>query len=95
MSYRIDVLCNSGRIIISFQGRLDRLALTDLKMRSESKLLNGTEAEILIRAGSEIDPAVLDDLAAIHDVSLSAESLYLVRWLKEKRKQAQDCGKEE
>ncbi len=90
MSYRIDVLRNSGRIIISFQGRLDRLALNELKMRSESKLLNGTEAEILIRAGSEIDPSVLDDLAAINSVTLSAESPYLIRWLKEKRNQAQD-----
>ncbi len=90
MTYKIDVLRNPGRVTIAFEGRLEGLALHDLKRHSESTLRHGGKVTILIRAGSEIDPAVLDDLVAIDGVTLSAESPYLVRWLKEKREQAHD-----
>jgi hypothetical protein len=59
-----------------------------LRTLSESVLRHGCTVRVLIRAGSEIDPGIMDELDEITGVTIHAESPYLVRWLKEKLKPA-------
>jgi hypothetical protein len=80
MPYRIDTFRSQAAVVLAFQGDLDAGALADLRRRIAAA---GPRAELVLRAGTEVDPTCLDALRTLPVASLRAESPYLGRWLSE------------
>ena len=80
MPYRIDAIRTETALVLAFQGLLDEAALADL--RSRMPALPGP-VRLVLRAGTEVEPACLDALRTLPLAGLAAESPYLARWLSE------------
>jgi hypothetical protein len=80
MPYRIDTLRTKAALVLAFQGVLDADALADLRDRVGAIT---TPVELLLRAGTEVDPGCIDALRRLPVAGLRAESPFLSRWLSE------------
>lgn len=80
MPYRIDTLRTQAALILSFQGVLDAEALADLRARVGAI---ATPVQLLLRAGTEVDPCCIDPLRRLPVAELQAESPFLSRWISE------------
>ncbi len=82
MPYRIDTLRADLATVLAFQGLLDTGALADLRARIAGL---GNPVRLVLRAGTEVDPACIASLRRLPVAGLVAESPYLSRWLSEDR----------
>jgi hypothetical protein len=80
MPYRIDRVRTQIAETLAFQGVLDAEALADLRARVAAI---ATPVELLLRAGTEVDPRCIDALRHLPVAELRAESPFLSRWLSE------------
>lgn len=80
MPYRIDRLRTRTAQILAFQGILDAEAIADLRARVANI---ATPVEVLLRAGTDVDPGCIDALRRLPVAELRAESPFLSRWLSE------------
>lgn len=76
MTYRIDL---DGPATLAFQGLLDAAALADLRAR----ITPGTH--VVLRAGTEVDVELVDELRLLRAASVVAESPFLARWISQDR----------
>ncbi len=80
MPYRIDALRTELAAVLAFQGLLDQAALAELRRRIADL---PAPVRLVLRAGTEVDPACIDALRRLPLAGLTAESPYLTRWLSE------------
>lgn len=80
MTHRIEIRDQADTVRFEFHGLMDAPALASLEAAIALARASGAEVRVVLRAGSELDRAVLADLRAL-DVKLEVESPYLARWL--------------
>lgn len=80
MPYRIDILRAQSAVVLAFQGFLDADALADLRARIAAA---AAPVELVLRAGTEVDPIAFGALRRLPVAGLRAESPFLTRWLAE------------
>lgn len=80
VTHRIEVRNETDTVRFEFHGLLDAPALASLEAAVAFARGSGAEVRVVLRAGAELDRAVLADLRALN-VTLEVESPYLARWL--------------
>jgi len=80
MTYRIDTMKEAEGVVLAFQGLLHESALAELRERLAA---TKTPVHVVLKVGTEVDPACLGDLRRLDAASVSAESPFLARWLAE------------
>jgi len=81
MAYKMDTTGRGDERTVTFEGVLDRSALTDLLAACESLLRKSTHVRVWLRSGTQVEMGVLDDLVHRAGISLAAESPFLERWI--------------
>ena len=87
MTYKIDSAGRTDNLTtLAFEGVLDRAALADLASRCEARLRQGAVVRVWLRAGTQVETGILDELLQIKGISVVAEAPFLARWIA-------SCGK--
>jgi len=94
MTYRIDARDGGGRVVVEFQGALDRAALADIRTRCTTPVLQGLPVRLVLRLGTEVEPGCVEELAGLQGVELVADAPYLRRWLDGRRAEHERMGRE-
>lgn len=82
MTYKIQQNGGQDKRTLSFEGTLDRAALADLIARCELELRQGLHVRVWLRAGTQVEAGVLDELVRVEGISLAAEAPFLARWIR-------------
>ena len=81
MTYKIQMNGRQDERTLAFEGTLDRAALADLIARCKAAHQQGIRLRVWLRAGTQVEAGVLDELVQVEGISLSAEAPYLARWI--------------
>jgi hypothetical protein len=81
MTYRIHMTGCGDEGTLVFEGTLDRAALADLVGRCAAERRQSARVRVWLRAGTEVETGVLDELACLEGISLAAEAPFLARWI--------------
>jgi hypothetical protein len=82
MTFKIEIqLSGREETTVSFEGALDRAALAGLLTRCEAELRRGVRVRVWLRAGTQVETGVLEELVRMPAISVAAEASYLARWI--------------
>jgi hypothetical protein len=80
MGYRIHEVTESAETTLQFEGLLDEAALAELRARISAGRRT-MPVRIVLRTGTEVAPACVEEVASLPVAGVVAESPYLSRWL--------------
>lgn len=82
MVHRIDIGPRAATSpTIEFQGQLDGAALMEIRRHVRGLASAGHRVRLVLKTGTEVDPACVDALKTLEAVELLPEAGFLARWL--------------
>jgi hypothetical protein len=81
MTHRIDSRDEGGRLVIEFQGVLDRRALSSIRVSCTTSVLRGVPVLLVLCLGTEVESGCLEELTGLQGVEVVAQAPFLRRWL--------------
>jgi hypothetical protein len=81
MTYRLDTRRQGGRVILYFQGVLDRTAMSEIRAQAGAPVLLGVPLRLVLLARTEVESDCMHELARLPGVEVVAQDPFLRRWL--------------
>jgi hypothetical protein len=85
VTHRIDTRNDGSRVVLEFQGILDRKALSEVRAHCAPLVLQNVHVRLVLLVGTEVEPGCLEELAGLQGVDLVAEAAFLRVWLERPR----------